>query len=233
MEVIKRAVSLHRPDKTDALDVLSKVGGFDLAGMAGVFLGGAALHMPVIIDGFISGVAALVAAALCPSAREYMLASHKSKEPAAHLVLEALGKDPFLTCDMSLGEGTGAVTLFPFWIWPARSMTDWAALKKKRWKPTFRWTDEGEVMLHLITGGSGSGKSAFAEQCILNLGEAPRIYIATMYPFDEESRRRIARHREMRREKRFTTIECFTGLSGVQITVWSQCASGMSLESDS
>lgn len=113
MEVIKRAIALHRPDKTDALDVLSKVGGFDLAGMAGVFLGGAALHMPVIIDGFISGVAALVAAALCPPAREYMLASHKSKEPAAHLVLEALGKDPFLTCDMSLGEGTGAVTLFP------------------------------------------------------------------------------------------------------------------------
>ena len=73
-------------------------------------------------------------------------------------------------------------------------------------------------MLHLITGGSGSGKSAFAEQCILNLGEAPRIYIATMYPFDEESRRRIARHREMRREKRFTTIESFTGLSGVQVT---------------
>ena len=72
-------------------------------------------------------------------------------------------------------------------------------------------------MLHLITGGSGSGKSAFAEQCILNLGEAPRIYIATMYPFDEESRRRIARHRAMRREKRFTTIECFTGLSGVQV----------------
>ena len=113
VEVIKRAVSLHRPDKTDALDVLSKVGGFDLAGMAGVFLGGAALHMPVIIDGFISGVAALVAAALCPQAREYMLASHKTKEPAAHLVLEALGKDPFLTCDMSLGEGTGAVMLFP------------------------------------------------------------------------------------------------------------------------
>ena len=113
VEVIKRAIALHKPDKADALDVLSKVGGFDLAGMAGVFLGGAALHMPVIIDGFISGVAALVAAALCPQAREYMLASHKSKEPAAHLVLEALGKDPFLTCDMSLGEGTGAVTLFP------------------------------------------------------------------------------------------------------------------------
>ena len=65
-------------------------------------------------------------------------------------------------------------------------------------------------MLHLITGGSGSGKSAYAEQCILDFGALPRIYIATMYPFDEESHRRIARHREMRREKQFSTVECFS-----------------------
>lgn len=72
-------------------------------------------------------------------------------------------------------------------------------------------------MLHLITGGSGSGKSAYAEQCILDFGAAPRVYIATMYPFDEESRRRVARHREMRREKQFSTVECFTDLKRVKV----------------
>lgn len=111
--VIHQAIQMHSPKAEDALDVLSKVGGFDLAGMAGVFLGGAALGMPVIIDGFISGVAALIAAHLCPLAKDYMLASHLSKEPAARMVLEALDKDPFLICNMSLGEGTGAVTLYP------------------------------------------------------------------------------------------------------------------------
>ena len=67
-------------------------------------------------------------------------------------------------------------------------------------------------MIHLITGGSGSGKSAFAEASIVALGEAQRFYIATMYPFDEESFRRIERHRNMRKEKKFTTVECYTGL---------------------
>lgn len=72
-------------------------------------------------------------------------------------------------------------------------------------------------MIHLVTGGSGSGKSAFAESCILDFGAAQRIYIATMYPFDEESHKKIARHREMRRSKAFDTMECFTGLERVQI----------------
>jgi len=72
-------------------------------------------------------------------------------------------------------------------------------------------------MLQVITGGSGSGKSAYAEDCILKLGCGERIYIATMHPFDEESYRRIARHRAMRREKSFDTIECYTGLKDVNI----------------
>lgn len=72
-------------------------------------------------------------------------------------------------------------------------------------------------MFHLITGGSGSGKSAFAESCILDFQGKNRIYIATMFPFDEESHRRIRRHREMRKEKNFSTIECYTGLSELEI----------------
>lgn len=72
-------------------------------------------------------------------------------------------------------------------------------------------------MFHVITGGSGSGKSAFAEGKILELGPAPRIYIATMYPFDDESFERIERHRRMRAKKEFETVECYTSLSSVQV----------------
>lgn len=113
ISVIENAIALHQPDPEDAIDVLAKVGGFDIAGMAGVFLGGAALGIPVVIDGFISSVAALTAMRICPQAGDYILASHVSKEPAARLILDAMGKTAFLTCDMCLGEGTGAITLLP------------------------------------------------------------------------------------------------------------------------
>ena len=113
INAIKKAIDLNRPDPADGVDVLAKVGGFDLAGMIGVFLGGAYYHIPVVIDGFISCVAALCASRICPTAIDYMVASHVSKEPASEMLLKALGKEVFLTCDMCLGEGTGAVTLFP------------------------------------------------------------------------------------------------------------------------
>ena len=71
-------------------------------------------------------------------------------------------------------------------------------------------------MMILVTGGSGSGKSAFAEDCVVSCGETERIYIATMYPFDEESRRRVQRHQKMRQGKGFETVECYTGLHKVQ-----------------
>ena len=113
VNAIKKAIEVNHPDPTDGVDVLAKVGGFDLAGMAGVFLGGAALHIPVVIDGFISAAAALAAAAICPQVKDYMLAAHLSKEPGAKLILDGLGMEGALNCDMCLGEGTGAVTLFP------------------------------------------------------------------------------------------------------------------------
>lgn len=113
VEVIGKAIALHRPRGEDAIDVLSKVGGFDIGGMAGVFLGGAIYQVPIVIDGFISAVAALLAAAIAPECKEYMTASHVSREPGAILALEALGLEPALHCDMCLGEGTGAVCLFP------------------------------------------------------------------------------------------------------------------------
>lgn len=113
IQAIKKALDLHKPNQEDPIDVLAKVGGFDLAAIAGLFLGGAALKMPVVIDGVISATGALVAAALCPLCKDYMLASHVSKEPAGTLLLEALGKEAPLHCDMCLGEGTGALNLFP------------------------------------------------------------------------------------------------------------------------
>lgn len=110
---VRRAIACNAPDPSDAFDVLQKVGGLDLAGMAGAFLGGAAMQMPVVIDGFISAVAALLAARMCPAAVDYMLASHVSGEPAARLLLQELGLKPFLTANMTLGEGTGAVAALP------------------------------------------------------------------------------------------------------------------------
>lgn len=113
IRTIKKGIELHRPNPEDAIDVLAKVGGYDIAGIAGVFLGGAIYRVPILIDGFISATGALCAANICPTAREYMLASHVSKEPAAVRILEALGADALLHCDMCLGEGTGAIALYP------------------------------------------------------------------------------------------------------------------------
>lgn len=114
IQAIRKAVELNAPDPEDPLDVLAKVGGLDIAGLAGVFLGGAAVRIPVVMDGFISCAAALTAMRICPAAADYMIASHVSKEPAAELILKALGKEAVIHGDMCLGEGSGAVALFPF-----------------------------------------------------------------------------------------------------------------------
>ena len=113
IQAIETAIAVNRPDPADALDVLHKVGGLDIAGLAGVFLGGALCRTPVLVDGFISSVAALVAGRLCPAAKDYMLGSHASEEPASRLVLSELGLRPFLYAGMRLGEGTGAVAVMP------------------------------------------------------------------------------------------------------------------------
>lgn len=110
---IETAITLNKPNPKDPVDVLAKVGGFDIAAMCGAFLGGAAFGVPVLADGFISTVAALCAVRLCPLASKAVLASHVSAEPAGRLLLNALEKQPLITAGMRLGEGTGAVAAMP------------------------------------------------------------------------------------------------------------------------
>lgn len=112
---IRKGISVNRPDPADALDVLAKLGGYDIAGLCGVFLGGALERVPVLMDGFISEVAALCAVRLCPAAQKAVFASHLSAEPAARCVMQALEKRALLTAGMHLGEGTGAVASLPLW----------------------------------------------------------------------------------------------------------------------
>ncbi len=110
---IKKAFEVNAPDLSDPLDILSKLGGFDIAGMVGLFIGGAIYRIPVIIDGLISSAAALLASRLCPNSIHAMLASHCSAESAAMLILNELALKPVIFADMKLGEGTGAVCLIP------------------------------------------------------------------------------------------------------------------------
>ncbi len=109
ISAIKRALEVNRPDVQDGLDVISKVGGLEIAGLAGVILGAAARRIPVLIDGFITTAAALVAFKLAPRARDYIIASHLSSEQGHRLMLELLGLTPVVHLNMRLGEGTGAV----------------------------------------------------------------------------------------------------------------------------
>ena len=134
ISVIRDAIALHKPKKEDPIDVLAKVGGLDIAGMVGCYIGGAALQVPVFIDGFISSVAALIAIRLVPECAPYLFPSHCSNEPAGHLILDAIGKEPYILANMCLGEGTGAVMGF--------TIADYAF--KAYWElPSFEQTNFG------------------------------------------------------------------------------------------
>lgn len=113
IRAIEESFRVNAPDPNDPLDVLSKVGGFDIAAMCGAYLACAALHVPVILDGAISGAAALAASRFAPQSRGFLLASHVSAEPCGPLVLEALGLQAPICAGLALGEGTGAVALLP------------------------------------------------------------------------------------------------------------------------
>lgn len=113
IRAIETAIAGLKPNPKNPLDVLSKVGGLDIAGLVGVFLGGAAYRVPILVDGFISATAALLAVRICADARDYQLASHMSREPACKILIDELGMKPFIFAEMNLGEGTGAVAAIP------------------------------------------------------------------------------------------------------------------------
>lgn len=106
--VVERALAVNQPNTGDPIDVLAKVGGFEIAGLVGVMLAGGAHRLPVVIDGYIAGASALVAVALCPKLAAYLIAAHCSAEPGHSQVLAHLGLTPLLDLGLRLGEGTGA-----------------------------------------------------------------------------------------------------------------------------
>lgn len=112
--VVKRAIAINNPDANDAIDVLAKLGGAEIAGLVGVIIGAAASGCPVVIDGYISSAAALVASRIAPQTLPYMIASHLSQEQGHLKLLESIGLLPIMQLEMRLGEGTGAVLCFHF-----------------------------------------------------------------------------------------------------------------------
>lgn len=113
IEAIRRGLETNRPDPRDGIDVLAKVGGLEIGGLAGLIVGAAARRIPVLLDGYIAGAAALVADLVAPGARAWMIAGHRSAEPGHAALLERLGLEPVLDLGMRLGEGTGAVLALP------------------------------------------------------------------------------------------------------------------------
>jgi nicotinate-nucleotide--dimethylbenzimidazole phosphoribosyltransferase len=146
--VIKAALDRHQPKAEDALDVLSKVGGFEIGGLAGIMLGAAARRCPVVLDGLIATAAALLAVGLVPAVREYLIAGHRSVEPGHTVALNALGLEPVLDLELRLGEGTGGRWHCRCWRQPAVSSTRWQLLKKPGWRPTIRIRRQRQMPQH-------------------------------------------------------------------------------------
>lgn len=180
--------------------MLAALGGFDIAGLCGVFLGGALERLPIVMDGFISGVAALCAVRLCPAAEKAVFASHVSSEPAAHIVLGALCKNRLSpqSC-IRRGHGRGGQ--------PAAVGYGAGRLQRLLLVCGGRHHAVHPAVLTLVIGGAASGKSAYAESLCLR-APLPRTYLATMQVWDAECAARVAKHRAMRAEKQFTTVEC-------------------------
>lgn len=113
VQVVSRALAVNQPDAADGLDVLVKVGGYDLLGMTGVMLGAASCGLPVVLDGFLSYASALAACRIAPQVKPYLIPSHLSAEKGARIALAALGLEPYLSMEMRLGEGSGAALAMP------------------------------------------------------------------------------------------------------------------------
>lgn len=216
IQVIEDALDRYCPDEEMPIDspeyateMLACVGGLDIAAMAGVFIGGAICHIPVIIDGFISSVAALVAERLVPGTRNYMIASHVGKEPGMAYILDILGLEAVIDARLALGEGTGAVMLIPM-LDTALSLYSKGLNFEETTVEQYQHfdTEPSGKEIVLIIGYPDSGKSAMAEKLVTDISDQDeRIYLATMIPYGQEGKDRIERHRRFRDGKGFITIE--------------------------
>jgi nicotinate-nucleotide--dimethylbenzimidazole phosphoribosyltransferase len=130
IEVIERALEVNQPDPSNPLEVLSKVGGFEIAGLVGLIFGAAAGKIPVVIDGFISTAAALVASEWCPAVRDYLIAAHSSVEIGHRVMLERLELVPLLNLNLRLGEGTGAALAMSIIEAASRVMSEMATFSE-------------------------------------------------------------------------------------------------------
>ena len=145
VEVVRRAIAVNQPNPRDGLDVLTKVGGFEIGVLAGAMLGAAAGGRPVVVDGFISGAAALIAWVISPAARNYFLASHRSVEPGHSVGLDAMGLRPLLDLDMRLGEGTGAALAMHIVEASARCLAEMATFAEAGVSERIEDGDEGDA----------------------------------------------------------------------------------------
>jgi len=130
IRIIEKSIKVNQPDKSDGLDVLAKVGGFEIGGIAGLILGAASLQKPVVVDGFISTAGALIAHALAPASADYMIAAHRSVEKGHRVALDILGKKPLIDLDLRLGEGTGAALAMNFIEAAVRILTEVATFEE-------------------------------------------------------------------------------------------------------
>ncbi|MEN6624329.1 MAG: nicotinate-nucleotide--dimethylbenzimidazole phosphoribosyltransferase [Smithella sp.] len=130
ISIIEKCISVNQPDKNDGLDILAKVGGFEIGGIAGLILGAASLKKPVVVDGFISTAGALIAHSLAPISAQYMVAAHRSVEKGHRVALDILGKKPLIDLDLRLGEGTGAALAMNFIEAAVRVLTEVATFEE-------------------------------------------------------------------------------------------------------
>jgi nicotinate-nucleotide--dimethylbenzimidazole phosphoribosyltransferase len=130
IKIIEKSLEINRPEPSDGIDVLAKVGGFEIGGLAGVILAAASKKIPVVLDGFISGAAALIAFLLEPKTRDYMIAAHSSVEKGHKKVLEYLGLKPILNLELRLGEGTGAALAITIIEASTKILTQMATFKE-------------------------------------------------------------------------------------------------------